>query len=215
MTSTISNLRDERRVILVDDNIRGVGGHYFELATLLLTGAQQLGYQPVLATHAGFGEPKAVDPSWRLHNVFHTRRLVRWSIGVDGNSRYERDLSGKTNGARGLQRLWAKTNDFLVPPAKRPQKMLQQWADDLCRLLQKEKPTPRDSLLINTGDDFAMLALATAMKRANIAPMRIDVIFHFALYESNQPDRTERLRQLGRQVRSSLDALKPHDSTLR
>ncbi len=37
--------RKRPRMILVDDNIRDIGGHYYELATLLLTGAEQLGFQ--------------------------------------------------------------------------------------------------------------------------------------------------------------------------
>ncbi|MFK8112270.1 MAG: glycosyltransferase [Rubripirellula sp.] len=199
------------RLILVDDNIRDVGGHYFELATLLLTGADRLGYQPVLATNACFDEPQSVNSGWDLHRVFHTRRLVRWSLGVDGNSTLQRNLAGEPLGASGLQRLLAKKSDYFTPPAKRPQKMLQQWGEDFCRLLNQIKPTEEDSLLINTGDDFAMLALAGAMQRLEIPKMRIDVIFHFALYESSQPDRKERLRLIGRQIRSALDALHAHD----
>ncbi len=42
------------RLILVDDNIRDQGGHYYELAHLLLTGAEQLGFRCILATHREF-----------------------------------------------------------------------------------------------------------------------------------------------------------------
>jgi hypothetical protein len=197
-------------MILVDDNIRDIGGHYYELAALLLTGAEQLGFQPVLATHASFENPQAVPASWSLRPTFNTRRLVRWSLGVDGDSRFQRDLSGKTVGGSGHQNLWAAVTDQLSPPAKRPQPMLRQWATDLTRLLEEIKPSPADTLLVNTGDDFAMLALAAALEQADVGPLRIDVIFHFALYEADQTDRNERLHQLGRQLRSAVEALRPH-----
>ncbi len=197
------------RLILVDDNIRDVGGHYYELATLLLSGADELGFQSVLATHQSFDEPESVKPGWQLVPTFNTRRLVRWSLGVDGDSRFERDLSGRILGSP-LQTAAARITDVLVPPAKRPTKMLRQWADDLCRLLTQLKPTPSDSLLVNTGDDFAMLALAAAMQRAKIPPIRIDVIFHFALYESGQTDQKDRMRHWRRQIHSSLAAMRPH-----
>lgn len=199
------------RMILVDDNIRDIGGHYYELATLLLVGAEQLGYRPVLATHASFDDHQAVPAQWSLHPTFHTRRLVRWSLGVDGSSQYYRDRWGKTTGGTGLQNLWATLTDQLSPPAKRPKPMLRQWAADLAQLLAEIQANSDDTLLVSTGDDFAMLALANALRQAAIKPMRIDVIFHFALYERGQVDRGSRLRQLGHQIRASVEALRPHD----
>lgn len=199
------------RLILVDDNIRDVGGHFFELATLLLTGAEQLGYQPVLATNRRFDQPQAVRSGWQLRPTFRTRRLVRWSLGVDGNSRYQRDLHGQTIEAGPIGGFRERLTEWLNPPAKRPQKMLRTWAEDLRWLLADIKPQPHDSLLVNTGDDFALLALAAAIKQAKLPRIRIDVIFHFALYASDQPDRAERLRLIGRQIDSTLPVLREHD----
>jgi hypothetical protein len=88
--------------------------------------------------------------------------------------------------------------------------MLEQWRNDLCRLLGQLQPTSTDTLLVNTGDDFAMLALAAALQRVSLPPLRIDVIFHFALYDPAQPDRAARLQQWGRQLRAALAALHPH-----
>jgi hypothetical protein len=196
---------------LVDDNIRDIGGHYFELATLLLSGAEQLGYQPVLAINRRFDQPQAVRPNWQLHPTFRTRRLVRWSLGVDGRSRYQRDLAGRTVGAGMMRNLWTGVTDRLNAPAKQPQRMIRLWAENLCRLLTDLKPRPHDSLLVSTGDDFSLLALAAAIKQADIPPLRIDVIFHFALYDSDQADRSERVSRIGRQIRSALDALRQND----
>ena len=199
------------RMILVDDNIRDVGGHYFELATLLLTGAERLGFRNVLATHATFETHSTVPSSWLVKPTFQTRRLVRWSLGVDGNSTQQRDLNGRPIGGAKWQNLIARMKDQTVLPQKRPQRMLQQWSQNLCEMLTTIQPGPADSLLINTGDDFAMLALAAALKQMNLPAMRVDIIFHFALYEPGQSNRSIRLNQIGRQIRYALDKLRPHD----
>ena len=158
------------RLILVDDNIRDTGGHYLELAYLLLRGAEQLGFRCVLATHREFEQSRLAGRNWQIHRLFDTRRLVRWSLGVDGNSRCQRDLNGNPIGGSPLQNAAFKLSDWLGPAAKRPTQMLRQWSDDLARLLAEVRPTASDSLLVNTGDDFALLALANAMKRAEVPP---------------------------------------------
>lgn len=202
--------RRKRRIILVNDNIRDISGRSFEMATLLLNGAQRLDYQPVLATNVSFDKPKAVDPSWKLHTVFHTSGLARWSMGPGGNSNFQRDLSGKTIGGGFFDKLQAMKLDLIGTPANRPRKMLEQWSDDFASLVSTIKPTSADTLLISAGDDFTLLALAGALNRVELTPMRIDVIFQDAVYGPQQPDKKQRLKEVGRQIRDSLKALKPH-----
>mgnify|MGYP001812826204 CR=1 FL=1 len=199
------------RMILVDDNIRDSGGHYYELAYLLLAGAEQLGYRCLLATNRDFEPNRIAARDWEVHHVFGSRRLVRWSLGVDGHSRCQRDLDGKPICRSPIEKQAIRLTDWFGPAEKRPTRMLSRWADDLARLLGKVQPTRSDCLLVNTGDDFALLALARAMRQATIPPIRIDVLFHFALYESGQPDRADRLRLMGRQIRAAMDSLRPHD----
>lgn len=198
------------RLILVDDNIRNVGGHFFELATLLMTGAESLGYQCVMATHDSFDSLSSVPRSWNVLPTFHTRRMVRWSLGVDGKSTQIRDFDGRPVGGSIIDRAKASALDWMNPPAKRPAKMVSQWADGFCNLMEKVRPTSSDSLLISTGDDFVLLALAAALKRSPIPPVRIDVIFHFALYETDTPNRRERLKLIGRQLQAAIKGMAPH-----
>lgn len=197
------------RLIVADDNIRNTGGHYFELANLLLAGAHELGYQGILATAASFDEPLSPPPTYQLIPTFHTRRLIHWSLGVDGRSRFRRDVSGKSIGGGPVQNAWTNFVDRFRP-RRCPAKMLRQWSDDLAGLLKRLKPCQADSLLINTGDDFAMLALAAAMRQCKIPPIRIDVMLHFALHTRSQSDRKERLRQIGQQIASAARMLAPH-----
>ncbi len=44
-----------RRFILFDQNIRNVGGHFLELATVILDAAERAGFEPWLITHQTFG----------------------------------------------------------------------------------------------------------------------------------------------------------------
>jgi hypothetical protein len=92
--------------------------------------------------------------------------------------------------------------------------MLRQWSSDLVELLDRIRPSFADVLLVNTGDDFAMLALAAAMNKVDCPPMRIDVIFHFAIYDSAQRDIRKRLKQFGRQINGCVKLLHPHQVKL-
>ena len=203
------SIAEKPRLIIADDNIRDTGGHYFELASLLLAGANELGYRGVLATSASFDEGRSIGTNNELVPTFRVRRMIRWSLGVDGRSRFERDLLGRSIGGESVKNAWINLADRLRP-RRCPTRMLDHWADDLAGLLQRLDPGPRDSLLINTGDDFAMLALAAAMQRCQLPPLRIDVILHFALCEKSQVDRKERLRQIGRQLRRAVGSLASH-----
>ncbi|QDT02786.1 hypothetical protein K227x_11640 [Rubripirellula lacrimiformis] len=198
------------RLILVDDNIRSIGGHFFELATLLIDGAQSMGYQCVLATHHSFQETKSVPPSCQTVPIFQTRRMVRWSLGVDGQSKVQRNVSGKPIGGSRLQNLQTSLADWINPPTKRPANMIAQWSSDFVRLMQQIQPTSADSLVINTCDDFAMLALADAVSKIDLPAMRIDVIFHFAAYENDTADRKSILQSIGRQLRDTIQRIQPH-----
>ncbi len=208
--TALMNLAQSPRLISIDDNIRNVGGHFYELATLLCGGAEALGYRPVLATHRSFHQPTLKPASWTIIPTFQTRRMVRWSLGVDGQSSGPRDFNGNPTSDRRMQNFRISFSDWLSPPAKRPTQMLRQWSNDFCELMEQLKPSSSDSLLINTGDDFVMLALVNAIHRLQLPPMRIDVIFHFALIEEQDDRRRERLKMIGRQLEKASNELKAH-----
>lgn len=198
------------RLFLVDDNIRDVGGHFFELAMLLAGGAHTLGFDPVLATNQRFNDFSSVPDHIRCDGVFRPRRMVRWSLGVDGNSCTRRDFDGAPRGDRFWLRAKTRLSDSMAPPSKRPQTMIRQWSDDLLAWLKSNQPTRNDSILINTGDDFVMLALANALRRYDCQHrLTFDVIFHFALYHSTADD-TPRASLFGQQVNDCIAQCAPH-----
>ncbi|KAA1260176.1 hypothetical protein LF1_27150 [Rubripirellula obstinata] len=198
------------RMIVVDDNVRCIGGHFYELSNLLMTGAKKVGYDPMLATHETFDSAQA-RTTFPIVPIFQTRRLLRWSMGVDGESTVARSLTGMPSDRSPWNRVVQSFRDSCVPPSKRPSRMLETWKDNFLSLVERIKPTSNDRLLISTGDDFLMLALASALQQAKLPSLRIDIILHFALTTDDQPDKQERLKQIGRQTRQAIKLMGPHD----
>ena len=218
------------RLLLIDENVRDTGGHYLELAMLLMDGARRLGLTPTLATNRSFAqycpgyypgettdEPQtnsAVGNSdYQFLPVFRSRRLNQWSLGVDGRSHVKRDLVGRPVGEGSMGRLWHQVRDPMSRRERRPGVMLREWTSDFVRLLDHWRPKQTDSLLINTADDFVMLALANGLMHYDATtPLQVRAVFHFAIFESNQISR--RAIQFGQQVNEALRYMSPHDVSL-
>ncbi|TWU07751.1 glycosyltransferase family protein [Stieleria varia] len=216
-SSQSGNDGSPRRLFLFDDNIRDVGGHFFELATLLSQGACQLGYEPILATHQAFADLDAIDPAIQCVPTFRTRRMIRWSLGVDGKSAQQRDIDGRPVGGTLLQNLRSRATDWMIAPAKSPSTMIRRWSEDFAGLLKSRPPRPCDSLLINTGDDFAMLAITRGLHLASIPHrQRVDVVFHFAIHDSQTlpPRQWARASAFAGQVNQCMQQLSHHDVRL-
>ncbi len=199
------------RLLFVDDNIRSLDGHYFELATLLCEGANRLGHNTEVATHTSFRGSEEQTIRWS--GMFTGQRMLPWSLGVDGRSRVGRDLDGQPIGGTRLQNLAQSIRDRFAPADRRPKILIKQWASALAQWLIQQSTTPDDTLVINTGDDFQLLALARALTTVgtnapgNIqnAPGSVHVIFHFAIQQDNTP--LDRLTQLGEQVNRALSEI--------
>ncbi len=205
------------RILFLDDNVRDIGGHYLELASLLADGARQLGYQPRLITHASLPQrnPQVVGDS-RLEHLeieprFEVRRMENWSLGVDGPSLVQRDARGIPIGGSLFRRIRQSVNDLLCRPSRRPRAMLEAWSSVFVDSIRRFAPQPHDRIVINTGGDFQILALAHAIqaleREGKLAPMTIHVLFHFAVFESTV---TERAIAFGRQVNAAVEAIKGH-----
>ena len=208
----MTNSTNRPRMILVDDNIRDIGGHFYELATLLLQAGESNCYQPVLCTHQSFQDLDAVDSQWIVKPTFQTRRLVQWSIGVDGQSRFARGLDGRYLAASSFAGRWASVTEAFGRPSKRPKKMLNQWAEDFECLIRELQPSEHDQIVINTGDDFCFLAIAQALSRmADLPRLQIKILFHFAIFESTQPNIKDTLGEYRRQMNLCFDQLRSHD----
>lgn len=93
-------------------------------------------------------------------------------------------------------------------PSKRPRQMIKRWSDSLLNSLRQIQPSKSDRLLLATGDDFVLLALAETLRKIE-THFAVDVLFHFALTDSGQPsvaqDRT--LHRIGEQTRRVIDEI--------
>lgn len=199
------------QLISFDDNIRGIGGHFFELATLLVSAASEFGFRSTLATHSSFQPPHELAHSCDVLPVFRPRRMVRWSLGIDGASLMPRHPDGRPAGEDPMAQARQALRDMTTRPDRNPRRMLQQWADDFSRLLARTRPDQHDTLLMNTGDDFALLALARALEQTHtVSRLTIHVVFHFAIDETGERSGGRRFEHFRRQMKSTLDRLSQH-----
>ncbi len=190
-----------RRLLFVDDNIRSLDGHYFELATLLCDGARALGYHTELATHVDFND--AIDSNVNCHPVFTARPMLAWSLGVDGRSSVSRDAVGRPVGGNVFENLAQRLRDRITSIERHPQRLIRQWSQDLTAWLHRSSVTTADTLVINTGNDFTLLALANSLRTlGKSAPAQTHVLFHFAVHNGDPASR--RARYFGEQVRSAV-----------
>lgn len=175
------------RMFFFDDNIRGVGGHFFELASLLIDGASELGYDPVLVANSEF-EPPA-ECQFSVLSVLRQRRMVRWSLGVDGKSESIRSPTGRPVGGSAASRVRQVFRDHLAWPSLYPTRMLRKYSEDIAGVITRFKICSRDTMILNTSDDFSLLALARAIELATrttptLHELNVHTIFHFAIDES-------------------------------
>ena len=201
------------RMLLIDENVRGAGGHYLELATLLMDGATELGYRTTLATNESFSCNDVRAAEHDILPVLRTRRMNYWSLGVDGKSRARRDLTGRPIEGRTIDRWRHQISDSLSRKQRNPKGMVCRWAEDFVSLIDHWRPRPQDRILINTTDDFVMLGLANALQNIQTSdPLNIDAIFHFAAFASNRI--TRRAKEFGLQVNDAKRASLPHRVSL-
>ncbi|MCA9139857.1 MAG: glycosyltransferase [Planctomycetales bacterium] len=201
----------------MEDNLRDIGGHYLELASLLADGSRELGYRPTLVTHHSFSQR---NPQLRADNrlkdlaldpQFHVRRMENWSLGVDGPALVQRNPSGKFVGGTPALRLLETIREIACRPSRRPKSMLKNWSSAFVESVLRFSPVDGDRIVINTGGDFQILALARALDQINQIgdgrSLTIHVVFHFAIYDSVV---TDRARAFGRQVNAAVQQMTPH-----
>lgn len=191
-----------RRLLLIDDNVRLVGGHFFELMSLVAEAGRRGGYEVHAAVHQSFDDHDQVHPGVTVHPVFETRRLVRWSLGVDGISRLPRDLDGNSIG-KPLRRLRSDLHDFFRLPSKRPRHALRIWQSNLGSWLTSMSANHADRVVFNTADDFCLLALAGVLMDFRRDPLLISAIVHFALVDRQTKRPTRMLDRIGQQLRGA------------
>ena len=206
-----------QRILLLEDNVRDVGGHYLELATLLADGARQVGFAPTLVTHHHFSNDaeSEVDPrivGLPVEPTFETRRMESWSLGVDGASELLRSPGGWPTGGTWQEWFSQTFRDYACRPDRGPRVMLEDWSRGFAEAVRRFDAKPGDRIVVNTGGDFQLLAMARALEVLNHLPaLDIDVIVHFAVFGDTVE---QTARAYGEQVRAALERMKHHNVRL-
>ena len=209
-----------KTIVFVENNLRSTGGHFLDMARLMAMASHRRGDRVVVATHQNFDQPDhfqadcATGPPIEIHPIFRDPWMAHWSLGVDGRSATQRDHGGRplSSDASMVSR-WRQCRqsirDRRAKSARRPDAMLNRWAEDLLNTIKHCKIGTNDAIIINTADDFQMLALAKACRGFNAArPLTIHVIFHLAAYLGDRP--TRRSIEMGQQVKRSIQDCEPH-----
>lgn len=206
-----------RRLLLLEDNVRDVGGHYLELATLLADGAKQIGFEPTLVVNRGFSTDRAAAEDPRIKDLpvdplFETRRMENWSLGVDGASTLPRSAGGWPEQGSWTERISQTIRDYTCRPDRGPRAMLQDWSRGFTEAIRRFAPAAGDRIVVNTGGDFQLLAMAHALAVLELRePLDIVVILHFAVFGDSVDAPA---LYFGEQVNEALRRMRPHNVRL-
>jgi hypothetical protein len=215
-----------KRFILLDHNITGIGGHFAELASVILRGASAQGYEPWLVTHQALQKSYAIAESnsvanehappqfgddFRILPAFTVSKMHRWSLAHTGHSRIQRTESGKP-----LWQGWQTVGQLVVDKLHQqsPTWMVQQYSQTVERLFKDLQPTANDLILFGTCDDFSVLAVAAALKRLDLdQALNLNFLFHTNLIDSRQGQWRQQNycnRQFVAQMQRSWQSLSAH-----
>lgn len=199
------------RLVMVDDNIHKVGGHYLELARLLGDAAEKRGFRCVLATHEQFARNNSEIPNrWEVYPLFDNHPMVRWSLSASGKSHNYRDLNGRIQNRKPLSSRLSQLSEWLRKPSRRPANMLANWKYSFLKLMSQLEIQSNDYLFINTADDFTLLALAAALHNSDLPPLNVHAIFHFSINDEATNEGQRRNRVMQKQLQSTLNLIANH-----
>jgi len=197
------------RLVMIDDNIQDASGHYLELAQLLGDAASKRGMNPILATNKSFAATQTSD-SLDVRPLFCTNGMVRWSLGANGLSHCQRDLSGKPINAVTTSLLSERFREFLRPANRRPRWMLRHWKTAFIQFIDYLGITESDQIIVNTSDEFTLLAIASALRLRNDKRLNLHLIFHFSVNDKATRAGRNRNLNMGKQIKDSLKHLEHH-----
>lgn len=197
------------RLVMIDDNIRDASGHYLELAQLLGDAASARGIKPILATNERFADLQT-SRDLEIRPIFRTEGMLRWSLGASGLSTCQRDLSGKPFDTKTTSLIGERLKEILRPANRRAQWLFHNWKAAFTQLIESVDITEDDQIVVNTGDEFTLLAIASALRSRNNKRLNIHLIFHFSINDSSTRKGRERNQKMGNQIRTALEHLKHH-----
>ena len=195
------------RMVMIDDNIRDSWGHYLNLLTYSEVQQGQRfqlsGHPQAIFTRLGNRSTLQGLPALRYASTLH------WSLGIDGDF-----LRTKFKRANSKSFLWRTFSillqDVFCKRSRRPSGMIMNWKRAFLKLLDSLDLTEHDHLVLNTANDFVILATASALQDRQSKKLNIHAIFHFATNHADTAHGEECNAKMGQQMNMALGALGHH-----
>ena len=195
---------------MIDDNIRDSSGHYLELAHLLGGAAKARGFQTILATHKQFLPDSETEAVCAVYPLFDTPSMLHWSLGIDGFSQFARNLNGRIQHRYIGDRFLSCWRDVFCKRSRRPSNMIMNWKRAFLQVLDSLDLTEHDHLVLNTANDFIILATASALQDRKSPKLNIHAIFHFATNHVDTAYGRQRNTKMKQQMNMALSAMSHH-----
>lgn len=195
---------------MIDDNIRDSSGHYLELAHLLGGAAKARGFQTILATHKQFLPDSETEAVCKVYPLFDTPSMLHWSLGIDGISQFARNLNGRIQNRSVGEHFLSCWQDIFCKRSRRPSEMIMNWKRAFLKVIDSLDLTEHDHLVLNTANDFVILATASALQDRKSKKLNIHAIFHFATNHADTAHGRQRNAKMGQQMNMALGALGHH-----
>ncbi|MBM4089187.1 MAG: hypothetical protein FJ276_07130 [Planctomycetes bacterium] len=194
------------KLVVLDHSLTGIGGHNYEQAVQVLLAAEQLGYEPVLATNRQFRRSDLLPAHWRLFPVFRDESfdclsdypLDMWGRRLESShgapcERVARKAEGETRGW--ARRWWGPT---------RHGRRIARFARSCAQFAQAVELGADDQVLMPTASLFDMLGLVRYLRTAGaMSAVRWHALFHYGYLAGREPDyaaQEDRTERVGRQL---------------
>lgn len=195
--------------VLIDHSLSGPGSHHYEYATHILQAADQLGFEPVLASNRDFARSMGLPPSFRLFPLF------RYSTYGGNTLAKPNDHRRRPNDSFSLKATWQDCSNWLRQwrRARRQRQRMESFRDACSELLPKIKLRDGDHVFLPTMSECDFLALSSLLQtELGTRRVRWHLQFHFDFLEGRPYDylrQQDRIAQMRERFESALQGISP------
>ncbi len=195
------------KFIVLDPSLDCVGGHHFDYDYHVVTAANELGYETVLATHRSFPRQDALPETCQVVTLFRYHTYNRYSdlAGIRSLQEDEAKVRRGRRGARsplGKLRLWV--SDWLdrrkrANPASGRRRRITQFGRDCARLFDQIGLADGDHVFVPTMSEIELLGLVEFLggdQRARNIDWHLQ--FHFNIFDGRETEYGKQLDRLAK-----------------
>ena len=197
--------------VLVDHDLRNIGGHNFQYSLDVLSAAEAAGFSPVLAANRRFTPPDNWPSHWGLLREFRIESQIKHSVGASGKGRFPIDL----NGRRLVQSRTGWLSRIRESFSNRDrQRCIEDFAAGCASVFSQVGADQENRWLFPTFHDFDLLGLARFLKETpETQPLAWHLQFHFDIFAGRVPDfdhQQERRIRLNQHFTNALAQIPKH-----